>query len=871
MDEFPKVSIVIVNLNGKNHLRKCLGSILKLNYPKDKIEVVIVDNGSKDGSVEYLRENFSWVKLLCNAHNEGFAKPSNDGARAATGDYVAFINNDMRVQKDWLIELIKSMRRENAKCAGSVILNWDGKLLDFAGGGVNFQGLGYQSDFKRPMSEMEPLLSQDKELLFACGGAMIVERKMFLFAGGFDEDYFAYYEDVDLGWRLRVLGCKIVLSVKSRVFHKHNGTSKSMTTERIQYLFERNKLYTCYKNFGDELFYKVFFPSLLLEIRETYIESGIDGYNYNIKNSDAFDKTPVKIKHRAAMKLSALNEFVENLKKMDAKRKFIQSNRKSTDNDITRFMTDPFLVFPKDTAALLSSEFDIVKTFGIDKLLNNDYKCKVLLISNDNIGEKMAGTGIRYWEIAKALADTHKFDVTLACPDSCDIAYDGIKIVTYSKNEPGALIQAAKEAVIVMLMGFVLEIVPELKKIVNSKYVIIDIYDPFVIESLEVNKREERVFKNTRHSEAASSLDFQLKLGDFFCCANEKQKDYWLGMLSEMNRINPEIYADDSSCKKLIDIVPFGISDKPPVHTKNVLKGVWPGINKDDKVLIWGGGIWNWFDPLTLIRAVKKISEKRNDIKLFFMGVKHPNPAVTQMEMLNKAVELAQKLDVYDKYVFFNFGWVDYADRQNYLLEADVGVSCHFETLETRFSFRTRILDYLWADLPIVCTRGDYFAKLINNENLGKSVPYEDADALANALIELIDNKEEYNRCKENVARIAEGYRWSKVTKPIVDFCESPVHYSTREEILPSEDSDYVFTEGSSEQKYRKGSVQAKLARIEKRQIEIEKLLKSDSRHIKETRTDVKELQEWSYIMNNRFTKVKHAFGRFKFMRRFIK
>lgn len=873
MDEFPKVSIVIVNLNGKHHLRECFESIQKLRYPKDKVEVVLVDNGSTDGSVEFVTKHFDWVKLICNAHNEGFAKPSNDGARAATGEYVAFLNNDMRVHKDWLIELINSLRNNNAQCAGSVILNWDGKLLDFAGGGVNFQGLGFQSDFQRPMKEMEPLLKEDKEILFACGGAMIVKRDLFLFAGGFDEDYFAYYEDVDLGWRLRVLGCKIVLSVKSRVNHKHNSTSKSMTKQRVQYLFERNKLYTCYKNYGDELFYKVFFPSLLLEIRETYLESGIDGYNYNIKNTGAYDSSPVKIGERAAMKLSALNEFVENIKMLDKKRTFIQGNRKTSDDDIKRFMTDPFIVFPKDTPELLSAEFEIVNTFGIDKALGHDFRCKVLLISNDNVGTKMAGTGIRYWEIAKALAATGKFNVTLACPDSCDISYEGINIVTYTSTDTGALLQAAKEAVIVMLMGFVLDAIPDLKRIVNKKYVIIDIYDPFVIEALEVNRKEERTYKNLRHSEAAASLDYQLRLGDFFACANEKQKDYWLGMLSEIGKVNPQLYEVDRSCRKLIDVVPFGIPDTPPVHTRDVLKGVWPGIDKDDKVLIWGGGVWNWFDPLTLIRAVKLISEKRSDVKLFFMGVKHPNPAVTQMEMLNKAVDLAHELDVYDKYVFFNFGWVDYKDRQNYLLEADIGVSNHFDTLETRFSFRTRILDYLWAGLPIVCTEGDHFARLVEDEKLGAAVPFKDEKALAKAICDLLDNKEKYNRCRENVMRVAEDYRWSKVTKPIVDFCEEPMHFGPR--VQYNDENDIacadIVVEGTDGRTYRKGSVQDKLARIEKRQLELERLIKADSRRIKETHEISKELQEWSYLQNKRFAKLKSMLGRFKITRRFIK
>ena len=142
MTEQPKVSVVIVNLNGKQHLPMCFKSLSRLDYPQDKLEVIVVDNGSTDGSVELIRNRYKRVKLIRNTTNEGFAKPSNDGARAAQGDFVAFLNNDMKVRPDWLKELVCSLARNQAQCAGSVILNWNGEQSDFVGGGINFSGWG---------------------------------------------------------------------------------------------------------------------------------------------------------------------------------------------------------------------------------------------------------------------------------------------------------------------------------------------------------------------------------------------------------------------------------------------------------------------------------------------------------------------------------------------------------------------------------------------------------------------------------------------------------------------------------------------------------------------------------------------------------
>ena len=165
-----------------------------------------------------------------------------------------------------------------------------------------------------------------------------------------------------------------------------------------------------------------------------------------------------------------------------------------------------------------------------------------------------------------------------------------------------------------------------------------------------------------------------------------------------------------------------------------------PGIGADDKILLWPGGIWNWFDPLTVIRAVHEISLRRDDVRLYFLGVKHPNPEIPDMAMAGEAVALADELGLRDRVVFFNFGWVPYAERGRYLLEADVAVSAHFDDIETRFAFRTRFLDCLWAGLPIVTTRGDTLGELIVAGGGGSAVDVGDVDGWVEALEILLDD-----------------------------------------------------------------------------------------------------------------------------------
>ena len=179
--------------------------------------------------------------------------------------------------------------------------------------------------------------------------------------------------------------------------------------------------------------------------------------------------------------------------------------------------------------------------------------------------------------------------------------------------------------------------------------------------------------------------------------------------------------------------------------------------------------MYDWFDPLTLIRAVAKLSATKPSVKLFFMGTAHPHPGVPEMPIIKASRDLAEELGVAGKHVFFNDSWVDYDDRQNYLLEADLGVSTHRSHIETTFSFRTRILDYLWASLPMVVTEGDHFADEVDRHGLGKTVPAGDVDALVAALDAALFDEKFRARALKSLRGVREHYRWGTVLEPLVN------------------------------------------------------------------------------------------------------
>ncbi|MBC7592035.1 MAG: glycosyltransferase [Salinibacterium sp.] len=391
----------------------------------------------------------------------------------------------------------------------------------------------------------------------------------------------------------------------------------------------------------------------------------------------------------------------------------------------------------------------------------------VLVVTADALGSRMAGPAIRAYEMAVALSRVA--NVRLVSTSFSTLERPEFEI---SHATTAQLKELEIWADVIVFQGHLLASDPWLKE--SQKIIVADIYDPMHLEQLEQGKVLEPVERLETSLGVVKVLNDQIERADFMLCASEKQRDFWLGQLAAVGRINPLTYDEDASLRSLLTVVPFGVEDSDPVQKSHGIRGTVPGIGMDDKVVIWGGGIYNWFDPLTLIRAIHKISLRRSNVRLFFLGVKHPNSHVPTMKMAFDARELARDLGLLDSVVFFNEGWVPYGDRADYLLDADVGVSTHLDHLETAFSFRTRILDYLWASLPIVSTGGDTFADIIVANDLGRVVPPGDVDALEEALDGLLYDDEERLRLAARVKEFAATMTWSIVLAPLIAFCVSP-------------------------------------------------------------------------------------------------
>ncbi|RYF61402.1 MAG: glycosyltransferase [Comamonadaceae bacterium] len=392
---------------------------------------------------------------------------------------------------------------------------------------------------------------------------------------------------------------------------------------------------------------------------------------------------------------------------------------------------------------------------------------RILVVTLDTLAARMAGPAIRAWEISSALAAEH--EVRLVTFGACDRPGDGFET---SETTVDGFHDEVDQADILIVQGFVVATFPWLQTC--SQIIVLDLYDPFHLESLEVERYAAEAQRHAALANALRELQAQIARGDLFLCASEKQRDLWLGHLAAAGRINPDTYDSDPSLRSLITVVPFGTSPSRPERRAPAIKNVVPGIAADDKVILWGGGVYNWFDPITVVRAIDQVRHRAPNVRLYFLGMKHPNPDVPEMAMATRTRELSDHLGLTGTYVFFNEDWVAYERRSDYLLDADIGVSAHYEHIETAFSFRTRILDYLWASLPIVSTTGDTFGDLVASEDLGAAVPPEDVDELADAFERLLSNDSERHRIRSNVERVAVQYTWPVVLEPLLAFCRDP-------------------------------------------------------------------------------------------------
>jgi GT2 family glycosyltransferase len=321
-ERYPLVSIVVLNYNGKHHLKTCLDSLMRTRYPN--FEIILVDNGSTDGSVEFVQQNYPMVKIVRLGRNTYTTGGYAAGLLVARGKYVAILNNDIEVHENWLMPLVEALEgmpwiaAADAKYKNFYDRN---RFDDSAAAGRWIDYLG--NNYTRGVNEVDH--AQYDKLAYIMGVLTIFRRDVLLKIGGFDISYVFGYEDIDVGWRLYLAGYKVLYVPQSIIYHKSGATTRDKPGARrlrpeFYYLNKRNRIITLMKNYS--------IGNMLVVLPVVYLEYFLTALYLFFTGNRVYGMQIVR----------AMIYPLRKLRKIMMKRAFIQKLRKRSDKEIKRYM-----------------------------------------------------------------------------------------------------------------------------------------------------------------------------------------------------------------------------------------------------------------------------------------------------------------------------------------------------------------------------------------------------------------------------------------------------------------------------------------------------------------------------------------------------
>ena len=401
---------------------------------------------------------------------------------------------------------------------------------------------------------------------------------------------------------------------------------------------------------------------------------------------------------------------------------------------------------------------------------------RIALLPSEPIREKMAGIGIRYAELARRLpklADSHghRLDVVLINPG--DVQAEGAADVLDGLGcevrtfERGRLNELTADCDGIVTQGQLAnDVVIECPDLPTA----IDFYDPFLVENLSYY--DTLGLDPYRNDHATWTLQFTR--GDFFLCSSDEQRQFYLGVLTALGRLNPERVKQDPDLQTLVAAVPFGVPDTLP-DPEPLLGERRPG----QKRLLFGG-LYDWYDPWPVLEAFATCDEP--EWTLLF--VRNPNPEATPQKLFRDVESWCRERKLWGTRVEV-LDWIPSNRRFDLLREVDLLVSTHRINLETRLSLRTRFLDALAAGCPVVTSAGGAMSRLLHEHGAGWVTPPGDAAALENAFREILTGPDAQQRIDEKRRgghALLEHFTWERALAPLVRFCENPWRDNTKDE-----------------------------------------------------------------------------------------
>ncbi len=752
------VSVVIVAYNGKDWLLGCLPSILAQTY--SPIEIIIVDNASSDPLDKWIKEKFPQAKVLTLAKPHTIPAANNCGVTSAAGDYFLLLNQDTRLEPNAVAEMV-AVIESDLSCvavAPKLRIYWAPAFLNGIGNRVLVNSWG--TDNAIGHLDLGQFDHWD-EIPSACTAAALFSRWGWEEVGAMDEGFPMYYDDPEWSYRAQLAGYLVLAAPKSVVYHAFGGRVPESEIEPLTPAKLHNVVYGRYR----------FTIKLLEQMRGKLLR------NYWVEDWARFCQAISKRNWPVAKAyLSAWFKVLKDLPAIRREHRLWEPHRVISDEDLFALQKGyPDLAtwnnLPELTwERIINQYYPLIfngKTRRLPEFTMGSQTGHItkrqtfLIVSQDVVDEKMGGPGARYLEIAKALCQD--LDVTLAVPANTSLKIPGIRLVEYAEDRPASLETLVENHDIALISGYMPY---KFRFLLNTTTrLVVDLYDPFFLENIYYYLDQPFGQQMEMNNSAIYTANQLMRIGDFFICGTERQRDFWLGMLASNYRINPHTFTDDTRLRRLIDVVGVGFPNREPLRSQ-VVRGV--KVPQDAKIIVWGGGIWNWLDPLTLVRAWPEVLERHQDACLVFLGTRYPNPVVPAHKMASETIKLASRIGEKDRSIFF-IEWLPYQDHQALLCESDIGVTFQPDHIEAHFSIRTRVIDYFWAQLPVVVSEGDITAEWVRQYQVGKVVPTSDPEAIAQTLNEMLDvPKAAYTKAFQV---LRDDFVWDKVVQPLRNYC----------------------------------------------------------------------------------------------------
>ena len=385
---------------------------------------------------------------------------------------------------------------------------------------------------------------------------------------------------------------------------------------------------------------------------------------------------------------------------------------------------------------------------------------RLLVLSPEPVRPRMAGMGIRALRVAEQLGRAGH-DVVLASPSPEEVPVRGAGRVVVSATRDA--LARAHEFQVAVVSGHAGH---ELLARGFPGALVADLYDPFLVENLAyAESLGPGVFVNDR-----KALFALVERADFVLAASEEQRLFWLGLLLGRGRLTPADFAREAEGRALCDVAPFGIDETPP-------SDVWPfPETPPGDADVFFGGVYDWYDADLVLEAWRAVLASVPAARLLFS--ENPNPASTPQARLLEAKERARSEGWLGGSVLV-LPWSAHETRGGLYRGCRAAALAQRASLETSLSFRTRLLDFLWAGLPVVTTEGGAGARLVAETGAGRVVPAE-PEAFAAALVSILTNERLRAAASRKALEAVPALRWERTLKPLLDFATAPRRKDSR-------------------------------------------------------------------------------------------